>query len=119
MNTLRISLIALILLASGVVFAKDMVCQNDQIGKKFVIKSDSVAFYGVDDEQDVGRGVASVNQIRTRKIGKSLTKIMKLEGDTLSLHIQNVDTPSLVDDYMSLRSARGHEVIYPLSCSSI
>ncbi|MBT5094565.1 MAG: hypothetical protein HOM21_10000, partial [Halobacteriovoraceae bacterium] len=59
----------------------------------------------------------SVSNIRTRFEGQGYTKIVKFEGQKHMIHIENKGSFSEVDDYLLIRSKKGHEMTYPLSCN--
>jgi hypothetical protein len=89
-------------------------CQVDRMGKTFSISTNTITLRG--DESENGRAIASIAAIRTRRSGNGFTKIMNFEGHKYGLHIEDTNSFSEVNDYITIRSSRGHEVTYPISC---
>ena len=101
--------------SSGIFAGDNFNCTSERLNKMFVIKGHSVAFFENVDE-GVGRAVASVQLVRTRRRGNSITKIAKFEGKKFYIHIENTSAPTQIDDYVAIKSNKGHEIIYPIDC---
>jgi hypothetical protein len=96
-------------------FAKaNITCFTPRESKKIIIKKDSIAM----SQQIFGaaRNLASEAKVRTRLHGTGFTKVMYIGGDKHTIHIENKNKFSELDDYMLVRSQKGHEMTYPLEC---
>jgi hypothetical protein len=92
-------------------------CHTPRMAKAMKITNSKVTFY---HERDYGnsRELASLTAARTRKTQTGFTKILNFEGQKHTIYIKNTKAPSELDDYITIRSRNGHEVIYPLTCSN-
>lgn len=71
----------------------------------------------IDHTQPKARAIASSQQnVRTKFIGSSLTKIMNQSGHKHTIHIQDINQFNAFDDYLSIRSPKGHVMTFPLEC---
>lgn len=116
--TLIFTLITFSTYASTSAASAKMVCHTPRLDKAFVVGATQVTFL---DESLEGpeRQLASVEGIRTKVSGQGFTKIMHFEGQQHTIHVGNVNSPSSVDDYLVIRSREGHELTYPLDCTSV
>lgn len=89
-------------------------CHTPRMNKTFKIEDSRVTFFN-DQSIEGGREVASVGA-RTRKTQKGFTKILSFEGRKHTIHINDRNSFSDVNDYMIVRNNKGHEMTYPLSC---
>lgn len=96
--------------------APQIICTTPRESKVVLIKETSVAL-STPEELINSRSVASVNSVRTRHQGKGFTKIIFLEGVKHTIHIDDQNKFSDVNDYMVMRSREGHEITYPLTCN--
>jgi len=69
--------------------------------------------------RDVASSEVNFDIARSRWNGLSVEKIAMFENKKHTIHIQNVEQPSNIDDYISIRDSEGHEIIYPLDCKKI
>jgi hypothetical protein len=94
-------------------------CSSDRMQKDLVISKSSVAFNEYHDSSD-SRSIASSNLhgVRTQKTIKGFNKIVFFEGQKHTIHIDDVSNFSDVNDYITIRSQKGHEIIYPISCQN-
>lgn len=90
-------------------------CHNPTMSKEFEIKNNSITFFTV-DEYDQGRTIASLSNIRTKKEAKGFTKVVKFEGNRYLIHIADTENYSEINDYMVIKSQKGHNITYPLIC---
>lgn len=114
------TLLLLVLVAPtimGATFGKQVIeCHTPRMTKTFQIANNNVTFYQ-NDESETRRNIASVNQIRTKRETTGFTKFLKFEGHKYTIHIQDLEKFSEVDDYILVRSKAGHEMTYPLTCN--
>ena len=117
MKTSIITIITFLILGQNA-FAS-IVCSSDRMQKDLVISNTSIAFQEYQDSSD-SRSIASTNfqSVRTKNINNGFNKIVFFEGQKHTIHINNVSDFSDVDDYITIRSQKGHEIIYPLSCQN-
>ena len=88
-------------------------CYTPRMKKSFVIFNNKVAFL---EETESGRMVASSKSLRTKKKKNGFTKILHHWGKRHEIHIGDVDKLSELNDYLTIRTNKGHEITYPLTC---
>ena len=66
-----------------------------------------------------GRAIASALPTRTQKTISGFTKFTNFEGLNYKLHIENIDSLSDVDDYLTIKNQNGHEMTYPITCKKL
>ena len=93
----------------------EIYCHTPRFKRAMKISKNSVTFLN-GEEFSYGRKIASSRTARTRTKGLGFKKILKLDGNKLTIVVKNTKEFSEVDDYMTIRSRKGHEVIYPLIC---
>lgn len=105
------------------IIEKSIVCENPRINKKIVLTGHKVTFLNTEKlfkHQAEGRRLASIGRtfeyVRTQKTHSSLTKFVNFEGNKHTIHIENKNGFSYVNDYISIKSREGHELTYPLNC---
>ncbi len=94
--------------------ASTISCHTPRMNKVFTMTEDKVVF---EDEASVSRNIASVQKVRTKKEGMGFTKILNYEGNKYTIHIASSEKFDEVEDYLSIRSEKGHEITYPINCS--
>jgi hypothetical protein len=92
-------------------------CETPRDGRRFVIQGPEVTIYKEDQFEAPGRQVASVVNVRTKLTGEGFDKILFIGGDKHTLHISKPGEFSDVEDYLVIRSSKGHEMTYPLTCT--
>ncbi len=92
-------------------------CHTPRMAKAIKITNTKVTFYQERNFQG-RRELASLMAARTRKTATGFTKILNFEGQKHTIHIKDTKSLSELDDYITIRSRNGHEVIYPLTCSN-
>ncbi|WP_372651147.1 hypothetical protein [Halobacteriovorax sp.] len=119
MNTLRTVFFTLLTLsfmqviqARAAVHSK-LECHTPRMKKSFVIYNNKISFL---EETEKGRMVASANAMRTSYKKNGFTKVLNYWGQRHEIHIGNVDKLSELNDYLTIRSNKGHEITYPLTC---
>ena len=119
MKTAMTTIMTFIILALGQNAFASIVCSSDRMQKDLVISNTSIAFQEYQDSSD-SRSIASTNfqSVRTKKMNNGFNKIVFFEGQKHTIHINNTSDFSEVDDYITIRSQKGHEIIYPLSCQN-
>ncbi len=66
-----------------------------------------------------GRYPAQTTAQRTRDLGKGVEKIFYLSGEKHTIHISDKSKFNELNDFISIKSRRGHEVTFPLNCSNL
>lgn len=89
-------------------------CHTPRMNKTFKIEDNRVTFFN-DESLESGRGVASVGA-RTRNTANGFTKLLNFQGRKHTIHIDDRNSFSDVNDYIIVRNNKGHEMTYPLSC---
>ena len=95
-----------------------MICHTPRLDKAFIVGATQVTF--IDETQaEADRNLASVEGLRTKVSARGFTKILNFEGQKHTIHVENVNSPSQIDDYLVIKSREGHELTYPLDCSAV
>jgi len=116
---LKRSLLFVLLLLQGKTLAstgtEQIYCETPRKNKMFSINKKSISIV---QEKDFApsRTLASVNA-RTKIRGLGFTKIMNFEGHKYSIHIENTQKFSNLNDSLTIKSPQGHQMTYPLHCS--
>ena len=91
-------------------------CSTPQ--ERHIIKISEEQVTLIDQSSEQKRSVASnKKEIRTKLIGHGVTKIMLQDGNKHTIHISDLKSFNRVEDYLSIRSNKGHTMTYPLDCS--
>lgn len=93
-----------------------IVCHTPRMNKVFEVSEHKVTFFNEFDAK-ARRELASLSS-RTKPEIKGLTKIVDFENHKHTIHINDVDNFSEVNDYIIIKSRVGHEVTYPLTCEN-
>lgn len=98
---------------------KDVIfCHTPQFFKSFLITKNKVVFLKKENDQSK-REIASISSMRSRSTMSGFIKELNFEGDKYLINVSNVAKFSEVDDFMSVRSKKGHEMTYSISCQLI
>lgn len=112
-KVIQFTIITLLFFIQAKSFA-EITCHTPRLSKAFQIEKTSVAFYQADVVR--GRELASAIPARTRFTHNGFTKVIKHEGKKYTLHIENKNNFSELNDYLVIKNNRGHEVTYPITC---
>lgn len=66
-----------------------------------------------------GRTPAQSITGRTSKVGNSVTNHYQIGGQKFQIHFDDVTNSNEMNTYISIRSDKGHEVTYPLTCKPL
>ncbi len=93
-------------------------------GKKVIISQSKVTYVeeymgNEGPKREIASLETSITNVRTMYSASGITKMLSFEGHQHTIHIENVASPSDMDDYLSIKSPRGHEITYPLTCKTI
>ncbi|WP_127716642.1 hypothetical protein [Halobacteriovorax sp. HLS] len=88
-------------------------CHTPRMKKSFVIFNNKVAFL---EETETGRMVASAKSLRTKRKGSGFTKVLNYWGERHEIHVGDTNKFSELNDYLTIRTNKGHEITYPLTC---
>ena len=83
-------------------------CETPTGSKSFVINEEKVTF--------LGRTPSSSITIRTEQSGQKFTQTLIVEGSEYQIHIDDMNAPNYVNDYLWITSKEGHKFLYPLNC---
>jgi hypothetical protein len=92
-------------------------CSTPNKNKSFIITDDKVVFEKEDLQPSI-RSIASVDKVKTKKEGSGFTKTLIYEGNKYTIHVNNEEKFDDVEDYLSIRSEKGHEITYPINCKT-
>ena len=92
-------------------------CTTPRLSKAFVVGPTGIAFFNPFEKQ--GRKIASTINARTKLIGKGFSKILFVSGEKHIVHINDKQNLNELDDYLIIKSNKGHEITYPLDCKLI
>ncbi len=92
-------------------------CTTPRESKVLVIKKTGVSLSSPYFDK-INRGLASSSSVRTKLTAKGFTKVIFIEGDKHTIHVENKNQFSEVNDYLVIRSKVGHEMTYPLTCQN-
>lgn len=108
----------LILTYSWGTCAEIITCQTPRKTRVLTIRSHSVVV-ARPFALNISRSPVSEQRARTRKRGNLLEKILYVNGNKHLVHIENVNSFSFLDDYLTIRNLQGHEITYPLECKKV
>lgn len=111
------TLIALMTLATSVsaraVFYKEIKCHTNRMAKGIKVTEEGVNFF----EKSFSRELASVATREKSMTEGSVTRSFQFEGHKYTIHVEDVDNFSEMDDYLTISDSKGHEILYPVICS--
>lgn len=119
-TTLRgICILFISLLVSVPAFSatREITCTTPRDSLQFDIGQTKVSFYSPLNSNESGREIASTTPVRTRLVGAGFNKVLFRNGQKHTIHINDDKEFSDVEDYLVIRSKKGHEMTYPISCS--
>ncbi len=94
------------------------ICTAQSIGKEFHLSQNKI---GMINKKFVNRSVASqegyyfINFHKTEH-NNSVTRILNFEGKKYTIFIKDAQSFSEDNDSLTIRSQKGHEISYPLTC---
>lgn len=94
---------------------KSFNCHTPRMLKAFKIKKDEIILQEKSQQFKVKARDRYLSS-HSLEEKESLTKTFQFEGHNYRLHIENTDSFSEVEDYVNIKSPRGHEITYPLNC---
>lgn len=116
MKTLKtIAIVALTSLLFSNAYAS-IVCHTPRMSKVFNINEQDVKVSIVQNDVENGRGIASNANARTLFTSTGYTKVMQHKNLTVTLHVDDKNNFSELNDYLIVKDQRGHEITYPLTC---
>lgn len=97
---------------------KVVFCHTPRFFKSFVLSKDKVVFLKK-SQNTKRREVASVPTMKNKKILNGFIKEVSFEGSKYKIAIKDKKNFSGLDDHLSIRNRKGHEMTYSLSCQRI
>jgi hypothetical protein len=97
---------------------KKIDCHTPRYKNSFTIHKNKIIFHGREKWNNFQyiNSDRSLSSIRTKKKGKGFIKVVQFEGKSFSIHLNDLQKFDEINDYLSIRSKRGHEITYPLLC---
>jgi hypothetical protein len=105
----KLIIIASLLLASQS-FAGQIECHAERLGKVFKLSKTEIAMADLE-----GRSIASIGA-RTRMRGQSIEKMINFNNKMITIHVDNKESFSPLNDYVALKNSLGHQITYPIEC---
>lgn len=102
------------LLSPSILADKNIVCFGPRQSHKVVLNKKNVTISR--PFAAINREIASEISVRTRLRGNGFSKFFYLAGKKYTIHIEDQNNFSDIDDYMVIKSSNGHEITYPLEC---
>jgi hypothetical protein len=99
--------------------AKSLKCTCDRLAKSWVIEQGRIVMHSEGHTQGVRQIASELNEIRsfrTQLTSQGVSRIINHNGLKYSIHVNNLNSPSELDDYVAIKNGEGHEVVYPLNC---
>jgi len=95
-------------------------CQTAFGEKKFSIEENKITFQK-ESEDGASRSISSLDaeSVRTQVKHHGFIKTLYIDGNKHRIGIQNAESFSEANDYLSITSPKGHEMTYPLNCRSV
>lgn len=91
-----------------------ILCHTPRMNKVFEVSDKKVTFFNEFDTK-AKRELASAPS-RTKNNAKGVTKFVDFENQKHTIHINDMEKFSDVDDYIIIKARTGHEVTYPITC---
>lgn len=82
--------------------------------KSFTIDKNSVAFHN----NNQGRSISSIIEARSKVTYLGFKKVLYINGNKHTIHIENKRSFNDADDYMTIINQKGHKMTYPLTCTN-
>ena len=90
-------------------------CYTPNLSKKLEISENTIAitkpYLAAAD-----RALASISSIRTKFKANGFDKILYANGEKHTIHIEDQNSFSEINDYLVIRTSEGHEMTFPLTC---
>ncbi len=113
-KTVSLLITITLLISTAMSSDKKLICSVERLNQAFHLKENSITFYDIENQD--GRSIASINKLRTIKQDEGITKIIIYNNLRYSFHIENQNNFSNHEDYLTIHSNKGHEIIYPIDC---
>ena len=110
MKTLLITILAIISFNTEA----SILCHTPRMNKVFEVNDKKVVFFNEFDTK-AKRELASTPS-RTKSSEKGITKYVDFENQKHTIHINDMENFSDVNDYIIIKARTGHEVTYPITC---
>ncbi len=114
MKILFLAFLLSVSLGFSVASSASILCHTPRLNKVIEIKDDQITFFK-EGEISASRKLASLAS-RTKKSMTGFSKTVNFENQKHTIHINDVNQFSEVEDYIIIRSQKGHEITFPLTC---
>ena len=115
MKTFIIITLTILMLGNSHAAEIGIICQAERMGQTFVIEESGKITVLKEGEKHADRSIASAS-IRSQISASGFTKTTSINGKRYTIHVENIASPSEVEDFVSVRNDAGHEITYPLNC---
>ena len=107
----KISLIALTL-STTYAQANELKCSDPRGQHTIIVGKSTMKIISSKNIRDI----ASIKNVRTKLTANGFTKSALSKGLKHIVHVENIESPNSLNDYMIIRNSKGHEITYPLEC---
>lgn len=109
--------ITLLILLTKISFASSaVICQTPRKSRSILIENGQISF--LRNGEISARNVASLKNSSNFSLPKKFKKSIRSEGSVYTIYINNTKSFSEVDDYVTIKNNKGHEITYSLNCSN-
>lgn len=97
---------------------KKINCHTPRHKNNFTIHKSEIIFHSPEEWKNLQyiNSDRSLSSVRTKKKGRGFIKVVNFEGNSFSIHIADLKSFNEIEDYLTIRSRKGHEITYPLIC---
>ncbi len=88
-------------------------CETTFSEKVLTIENNTIAFQ---EPHRTGRSISSVFNARTHKTQTGFNKTLYINGLKHKVHVQDLNNPNELNDFMAITSPKGHKMTYPINC---
>jgi hypothetical protein len=110
------TLFAALILIFSIQSMASIVCHTPRMNKIFEIKENHISFFN-EFSENKNREIASLVS-RSKSDATGVTKIVDFENQKHTIHIENTNNFSDVNDYLLIKNKMGHEMMYPITCQN-
>lgn len=106
---------------AGVLNKREIRCHTHNREKDFTFGDKFLTFQEQYKKTDFNskRIISSAVQLKSKPVGKGVIQTMSFEGQKHKVYIKDLSKFDEIHDFLSITSAQGHEMTYPLECSYI
>lgn len=97
---------------------KEVRCSTMNSEKNFTLGDKFLTFIPNSNKADFDskRGISSSVSVRSKMVGKGMLQTTTYEGQKHKIYIRDLSKFDEIHDFLSITSAQGHEMTYPITC---